>query len=312
MAARVQAGAVARVAAARRAVVQVAVADRDGAAGRRVVAVQVAAAALAEDREAMEVAVTQIDRTTREVRAAARVRVVQAVTIRLRATVALPAGRRIEIAAAAQGTTIVIPLDVTASDQTMAARQHSSIIAAGIALVAKTTRTEETTPATAIEGDIIVAEGLIAIGMETATNGAVENTNGVAHFTCRGLISIPITETISTAQTPTTVATTMGYLPVPMMRGGDNLTIPNARIFTNMRGVASCRSLGIRRLTALLIAMVSCAVMNKASVTGRPILSGTAFIDNKDQKAAAVVSGWWPVTGATILVLTSFCECLIS
>jgi len=285
MAARARA--VAPAGAARRAMAQVAAADRDEAAGLRVAVVPLAAVAAAVAAAETVVVAAQIDpvAAVQETPAAAQVRAAQAVAIRRPATVAPPAGQRIEIAAAAPGTRMAIPLDV-ASDQTMEVRQHSSIMVAEIAPAAKATRTAETTLATAIAGGIIVGGDSIVTATETGMNGAGGNMNGVAHFTSRGLTFIPITEPISTAQTPTTTDTKMACLPARTMRGEVSLTIRNARTFTNMPAEVSCRFLVIPLPTATPIATDSLVGMKKAIRIGRLILPPADFNANSREKLA--------------------------
>jgi hypothetical protein len=137
--------------------------------------------------------------------------------------------------------------------------------------MAKTTQTEATTQATPIVVDIIVAEDLIVIATETVTNGAVENMNGVAVITTGGLMSIPITGTISTVRMRTTPATRTACLPVRTTPVVGNLTIPNGRIFISTPVEVSCQSLAIQRLTAPLIATALCGATKKGSRIGSPI-----------------------------------------
>lgn len=265
MAARAQAVA-APAGAARRAAAQVAAADRDAAAGRRAAAVQAGAVAAAEVRAETEMAAARVGQAVAAQEARAVDQAVPA-PIRLRAMVDLRLERRIEIAGAAAPMTMN-RRDAVAIDQATMARQRSGIIAAGFVPTVKGSQTEAMTRVTSIDRGIIVAEGLIVIATETATNGVVENMNGVAPIMFRGLISIRITATISTAQTPMTTATKTGCLLERMMRDARKAMSPNARTFTSTRAAGSCQSLGIQTLTAPLITMVFCGDTKKDSGIG--------------------------------------------
>src|SRR5215813_13073964 len=130
--------------------------------------------------------------------------------------------------------------------------------------------------------------------------------NGVAVITSRGLISIRITEAISTVQTLTTTATKTACLPERTMHTVVNLTIPNGHIFTSTRAEASYRSSAIQRPTAMLIVTVLCVAMKKDSRIGRCISSVIVFSDNGANRRLLQDNGGL-FRRATILVLTSFC-----